>query len=800
MLFTLSNEMMDFKLDHGIALWNMVLKQIDALQLDGMRASICWTDQREGVRRYEVIDSSSITKVSISQVQNPFEAEEGICIEAVIADGSVSLVQEFCPGPDNSLLCRITVQNLSSTPRYIDHITLFESHSFSRKVPSGGVDAAGVGSGLTVSNKQSSLRCFINGWQSWSPAGSYGANQYMPRSRLTPFLDPMHNATGRKIPTTRGHYVSDFFGVIGIPGQASLLIGFLTQQQAFGQLEVQLDTSPAGIRLWEDTDQILLGEGQSYSTDWAILQPVDLTMADPLQPYMSLAARANDARNSGPIPVGWCSWYHYFQQITEEELLKNVSWISEHQDRFRFNLIQLDDGFEADVGDWYHFSPGFPEGVSRASSEITRNGFQPGLWLAPFIVKPGAVLVDNHPDWIIRNRNGKPVNGGFVWNRFTSGLDVSHPGIQDFTKNLIRTAVSEWGFSYLKLDFLYAGVLKGRRYNQSQTRAQALSAVFQQIRDAAGQDVTLLGCGCPLGSGVGTFDLMRIGADVAPKWTPAFMGISFPFRKEPAFPSARNSIRSILARMPMHRRLWVNDPDCLLLRGTETELSEAEVQSLVVAVSLSAGVQIISDDLPGLQKLRKQWLSFILPPLKEAAEVVDWFDRTDPEYLIRSLKCSWDEWYLAARINWLDQPVIHQIGPVDFNLPEEESWFVFDIWKRKVILIAPQDTYESRIEPHGTGFYGLRRKSSGPQWLGDTLHISQGGLIQAWVQSSGGLEITLETDRLREGEAWLFIPGKLSAVHVDGTLQVSIKQENGIIRIPLKLWKRHNLCIEFETR
>ena len=36
--------------------------------------------------------------------------------------------------------------------------------------------------------------------------------------------------------------------------------------------------------------------------------------------------------------------------------------------------------------------------------------------------------------------------------------------------------------------------------------------------------------------------------------------------------STRNAWQSTLARSFMHRRLWLNDPDCLMLRTDETEL------------------------------------------------------------------------------------------------------------------------------------------------------------------------------------------------------------------------------------
>ena len=77
---------------------------------------------------------------------------------------------------------------------------------------------------------------------------------------------------------------------------------------------------------------------------------------------------------------------------------------------------------------------------------------------------------------------------------------------------LAQTAVQQWGYRVLKLDFLYAAALPGVRHDAGATRAQALRRGLQAIRDGAG-DAFLLGCGCPFGPAVGLVDGMRIGLD-----------------------------------------------------------------------------------------------------------------------------------------------------------------------------------------------------------------------------------------------------------------------------------------------
>jgi alpha-galactosidase len=50
----------------------------------------------------------------------------------------------------------------------------------------------------------------------------------------------------------------------------------------------------------------------------------------------------------------------------------------------------------------------------------------------------------------------------------------------------------------------------------------------------------------------------------------------------------------------MHRRLWLNDPDCLMLRTADTSLEPAAVRAWAHAVALSGGMALVSDDLARL--------------------------------------------------------------------------------------------------------------------------------------------------------------------------------------------------------
>jgi alpha-galactosidase len=130
----------------------------------------------------------------------------------------------------------------------------------------------------------------------------------------------------------------------------------------------------------------------------------------------------------------------------------------------------------------------------------------------------------------------------------------------------------------------------------SRTPAQRVRAGMDAVRRGAGDDVFILGCGLPIAQGIGVVDGMRIGPDVAPFWdAPATVWEGTLYRD--VAPSTSNALRAVVARQFQHRRLWLNDPDCLMLRTTATRLTPAQVEQWAMAVAESGGMALVSDDL-----------------------------------------------------------------------------------------------------------------------------------------------------------------------------------------------------------
>lgn len=654
-------------------------------------------------------------------------------------------------------LWKIALSNQGSQPLEIERIELLRA---------GGQDSQGH---FQLSQAELPRYSFFsNGWQSWSYCGTYLPNMAMRTTNLGRLQKPSVINPGTPDIRQSGYFTADFFGAVGeLESRAGLLLGFLSQKQHFGTIEAFL-YDRCSLRLWANGDSARLDPGTRMETDWAVITPFGLEDADPFGEYLQAVVREHELRPDRETPVGWCSWYHYFTKITPENLRANLDELTRLRGRLPLEGFQIDDGFQAEVGDWFEFKPAFPDGVEPLAREIKAAGFNPGLWLAPFILHPSASIVSDHPDWLLRDAKGRPVNCGFGWNALTRALDLTVPDALDYARRVVDTAVHQWGYPYIKLDFLYAAAVNGRYNDPTRTRAQVLRGGMQALRDAAGEDAFLVGCGAPLGSVIGLVDAMRIGEDVSPDWYPHIFGIGLGLRREPFLPSVRNAVHNSLTRSALHRRWWINDPDCLLVRPS-TNLTLAEVQTLASAIAITGGSLLVSDNLAGLPEERRRIIEVLLPLIGERPQVIDLFDKPSPSRTRLDLRSPSGAWHVLACFNWQDQPLEWKFNPQDYRL-ESGSYLLRSFWDGVIQVVHPGEQPAMPALPaHGVCVLAIRQRISGEaQYAGSDLHISQGLEASMWQPSAAGLALELNLPRQTEGHIYLSLPRQPRRIECSG--------------------------------
>jgi alpha-galactosidase len=564
-------------------------------------------------------------------------------------------------------------------------------------------------------------------------------------------------------------------GVVVTPGEA-LVAGGASLADQFVQVAVDLRPGDCQLTVQSQGDGVPISVGGAYASEWFYLEWVPLPNSDPLAQYAHTVARQMGATFSRSVPVGWSSWYIYFDKVAEVDVRDNLAAAALHADELPIELIQLDQGFEPIWGDWTEHNERFPHSLAALARRIRGSGLTPGLWLAPLTVHPHSELAREHPEWLLRDEGGAPVSAGLFTNPsftnrfFAQALDPTHPGVEEYLRELITAAVREWGYPYLKLDFLYAGALPGKHHYPRVTRAQAYRRALRIVREAAGEEVFLVGCGAPLGPSIGLVDAMRIGPDTAPHWQPRLAGLSWPFRKDPMMPALRNSLRNVATRAWMHDRWWVNDPDNLMVRSGRTSLTEDEVLAQATLVGLSGGLLVLSDDLGDLSPEARRVAASLLPPLLGGGmDVLDLFRQEMPAEVVTPVPRAWATWQLVGLFNWESKEAEL---PLPVRLPDFDpgvDYHVVDFWNRRYLPLQRGEALPTfAVSPHGAVLLGLRRVHAPPQLVTTTFHISQGGEVTDWEVGEGEVTLRLELGRIADGEVWLTLPGAPIAATLEG--------------------------------
>lgn len=436
---------------------------------------------------------------------------------------------------------------------------------------------------------------FAQGYQSWAPTRTLRLGVDEDPSRIPhPFSlvrAAFHADPGVAAP---GELRSEQVAVLARADAPRRCIGFTGGERHAGTIRARIVDGKVEIatEAWFGGAQVPAGDARALH-DIVIEDGDDAAVL--LEAWAARVGRFGGARVDTPFVAGWCSWYHYFHEVTERDVRDNLA----RANAFPFDVFQLDDGYQRAIGDWLETNERFPSGVAAPATLIAEAGFTPGIWIAPFLAAPESNVARRHPEWLARAPAGEGFAIGMhneIWGGVMAELDTTRPDVCAHLEATARALVDA-GYRYLKLDFTFSAAMPGRYADPTRTPAERVRAGYDAIRRGAGDDVFILGCGAPIGACVGVVDGMRVGADVAPWWDrPADRGEQQP-GYELTTPATRHAFVNTCTRSFMHRHLWSNDPDCVMLRTSDTELTRDEARRWAETVGCSGGLVLVSDDL-----------------------------------------------------------------------------------------------------------------------------------------------------------------------------------------------------------
>ncbi|HSE31869.1 MAG TPA: glycoside hydrolase family 36 protein [Pyrinomonadaceae bacterium] len=305
-------------------------------------------------------------------------------------------------------------------------------------------------------------------------------------------------------------------------------------------------------------------------------------------------------------PTGWCSWYCFGPRVTAQQVLDNLDFIAKHSPGLRY--IQIDDGYQPAMGDWLETGAAFGGNVQGVLKQIRERGFEPAIWVAPFVAEEKSNVFQQHSEWFVKDVQGKPLRSDLVtfggWRRGPwYVLDGTHPEVQKHFEHFFGVMRREWGCTYFKLDANFWGAIHGGRFHDPHaTRIEAYRRGMQAVLRGT-RDGFVLGCNHPIWPSFGLIHGSRSSNDIKRTWE-----------------RIETTARQNLSRNWQNDRLWWNDPDAVVLSG---DLPVNEFQFHATAIYATGGMLLSGDDLTKIDATKLEMLRKLQPPTGVAARFED---------------------------------------------------------------------------------------------------------------------------------------------------------------------------------
>lgn len=410
--------------------------------------------------------------------------------------------------------------------------------------------------------------------------------------------------------------------------------------------------------------------GETVSSDVFALF-CDNGLGNSVEKFSALTAKRNHAgkRCGFDVRSGWCSWYYYGANISENDILENMSEIKARG--LNVECIQIDDGWNKKRGDWEP-NERFPHGMKYLADEIKKNGFIPGIWVAPLTAENDSELLNKHPEMFVKNWNDdKPC--GF------NSLDLSVPEARKYLYDLFRKLTAEWGFEYIKFDFAGFGISAGRYADPNFNGTKNYRKALEIMRDAVGDETFLLACTSPINATVGVADGLRTSADIFERW---------------------ESVRQIASQIIFRSYFGENiktDPDCVMMRNAENEdgkcfrkctRTDKEIETHMTLVAVTGGMVMMSDKICLLPTSKTDKFKCLLLSSRRRAKFIDLCDSAIPSIADCGEK---DGVYTFTFFNWEDHRQ-------DFVYRLNKKYFVYDFWEKKIL--GEREEISLSLAPH----------------------------------------------------------------------------------------------------
>ncbi|HVN06487.1 MAG TPA: alpha-galactosidase [Bryobacteraceae bacterium] len=502
-------------------------------------------------------------------------------------------------------------------------------------------------------------------------------------------------------------------------------------------------------------------------------------------------------------PMVWSSWTSYYEAVREEDMVRNADWLAAHLKPYGFQFVQLDDGYDrGSRGEHYWIekwdTQKFPHGPKWLADYIRAKGLRAGIWIVP---NAYAGAVTEHPDWYLRDKQGK-----LVLDYSTPALDSSNPEVVKFVQHMFET-LDGWGFDYYKFDGEHAlpryipAVDRTRLYDPHADLLDVYRRRLAAIREILGSQRFIEGCpaGTPL-NGIGYFNSYFNGDDLYNNWQgmyPLFSSINgnaflnhlavyvmpgeglelgLPMTVEEA---TRKRPRSVVETARSRENPMIGF-------GT----TAAEARTLVSYIALTGVAYPLASVMPELPEERVKLLKATMPTMPILP--VDLFSRgTDmrwdtfkhvqsdfyihnyPEIVDLKVSAPAGDYDVVGLTNWRGEKTVRDLDLAGkLGLEPGARYVVLDFWNQRLAGVA-RDNMQVAIEPHDTRVLLIHRLLDRPQLLGTSRHISGAYSVSnvTWDAATRKLVGQAQTVPGDPYTLWVHVPAGFRVAHLAAAAQ-----------------------------
>jgi Alpha-galactosidase len=419
--------------------------------------------------------------------------------------------------------------------------------------------------------------------------------------------------------------------------------------------------------------RLAAGESVALETVW-LVEGKD--WVELLERYATEVARCTGAKlKPRPQFVGWSTWDYYGRGWTVAAIEENTAAMRHLAPQA--NLLQIDGGWWPARGDYTEVRADLgAEAMKQLAGSIRGRGMTAGIHFDGMRGDTASRVAREHPEYFLHDQNGRMIsvpqlNDGDRLEHIY--FDYSHPGALDYMRHVVRTLREEWGYDYLKIDFLSFGLAEDIRrraldndparriapHDPGLTSVERMHRALHTWREAMGPDAFFLACSAPLGVVLGYADGLRTGYDVYPD-----------------FNSLRRCAQATAGCFHLHGRAAWADADYQIVRGPEEEdetrvrneekrsrLMRNEAEMWTIHVGLFGGTKLNSDKLALLRPERAELVRLMVAlPLCRRYVPLDFWSRGGTwDDAFHVLLGEADERVCLALFNWSDEPMAYVV-------------------------------------------------------------------------------------------------------------------------------------------